>query len=157
MVPDPRDLITARTLYDGTEDGEEEATESEDLFVQPYNEVPLFGVNTVPSGGKNKNVVNFLNQMVSSNYMFFSAQNMFNVMDNLKKETKDMETEDELWSLHEIVEQMKSESSVDFRNTVLMAPSPLADGPIPDAVLANQLSDASSFTSQEFFATLFEE
>ena len=147
--------MTARTLCDGSADDEEDQ-ESPSSFAQPFNEVPLFGVNTMPRGGKSKEVVHFLNQMVSSNYFFFSAQNMFNVIDNLKKETKNMETEDVLWSLHELIEQMKSESTVDFRNTVLMAPSPLADGPIPDEVLAQQLSDSSSFTTQEFFVPLFE-
>ena len=147
--------MTARTLCDGSAD-EDEDQESPESFAQPFNEIPLFGVNTMPRSGKSKEVVHFLNQMVSSNYFFFSAQNMFNVIDNLKKETKDMETEDALWSLHELVDQMKSESTIDFRNTVLMAPSPLGDGPIPDAVLAQQLSDSSSFTSQEFFVPLFE-
>lgn len=177
MVPDPRDLTSARTVLDletagteevpsGTDPEQEEGFEwVEDLpaFSQPFNEIPLFYVDHMPLEKQSKQVQEFLNQMVSTKYMFFSTQNMFQVLEEIQTLSPQEETtsnnhnsDDALCSLYEVVAMMQEPSEIDFRNLVLVPPTPIEEGTVSDAVLAKQLEDPSSLLSQTYFLPLLQ-
>lgn len=166
LVPDPRDLISARTLLTLDPDESKVETIEDSAFVEKvmnstsqfsklYNGVPLFCVDNMPLANQKEDVKRFLNQMVSSSYMYFSSQNMFDVLDETKQQNG--ESEDDLTSLQKLVEQMQTESTVDFRNVVLVPPAPVTGGPIPDSLLDQQLKDSESFIAKNFFLPLFYE
>jgi hypothetical protein len=153
--------MSARTLLTedsdvANEDVANEEKESTPQFNRPYNDIPLFCVDNMPLTNQNEKVKAFLNKMVSSSYMFFSSHSMFDVLDKISGDGYD-ETKDDLMSLHEVVELMQKEGTIDIRNTVLVPPTPLANAPLPDSLLAEQLADPTSFTARNFFIPLFQE
>ena len=190
LVPDPRDLTSARTILSmespeyqedlnskgdddrGGGDDDDGDHENDDIdidvdfdwsdptltaFTQPYNEIPLFFIDSMPLTDKNEEVMKVLNQMVSSSYMFFSSQNMFRVLDKLQASGESLDSSnDALCSLYEVVKLMQDTSTVDFRNIVLIPPAPIEDGTVSDSVLAKQLEDPSSLLSQSFFLPLYQ-
>lgn len=187
LVPDPRDFTAARTILSmesGQEDlnskgdddsgggDEDDDHEDDDIdidvnfdwsdptltaFTQPYNEIPLFFIDSMPLTDKNEEVMKVLNQMVSSSYFFFSSQNMFRVLDKLQASGESLDSSnDALCSLYEVVKLMQDTSTVDFRNIVLIPPAPIEDGTVSDSVLAKQLEDPSSLLSQSFFLPLYQ-
>jgi hypothetical protein len=166
----PRNLTSARTVLslETTTDSdiEESATDHDSLeivesaaFELPYDDIPLFYIDNMPLADKGEEIKQLLNQMVSSSYMFFSAQNMFRVLDKLKESGDSLEaSNDALCSLHDVVDMMQQPSStIDFRNILLIPPAPVEQGTISDAVLAKQLKDPSSLVSQSFFLPLLQE
>jgi hypothetical protein len=89
--------------------------------------------------------------MVSSSYMFFSYQNMSHVLDKLQENRDTLNSSDDaLCSLHDVVSIMQKPSSIDFRNLVLLPPTPIENRTISDSVLAKRLEDPSSLISQSF-------
>jgi hypothetical protein len=192
LVPDPRDLTSARTVLslqtttdsdieesamlspETTTDSEtttdnnveEIEIEYDDLeigesaaFELAYDDIPLFYIDTMPLADKGEEINQLLNQMVSSSYMFFSAQNMFRFLDKQKESGERLDvSNDALCSLHDVVDMMQQPgSTIDFRNIILIAPAPVEQGTISDAVLAKQLKDPSSLMSQSFFLPLLQE
>ena len=170
MVPDPRDLTSARTVLsmetpeeiiesDGSS-SDEEMIDMESLnipFSSAYNEIPLFYVDNMPLSDHNEDIRKFLNRMVSSSYMFFSAQNMFQVLDKFKESGEALDnSNDALCSLFDVVSMMEQPSTTDFRNLVLIPPAPITEGTVSDSVLAKQLEDPSSLISQSFFLPLLQ-
>ena len=128
-------------------------------FASAYNEIPLFYVDNMPSLLEHgEDVKQFLDKMVSSSYMFFSAQGMFKILDKFKESGEDLDnSNDALCSLFDVVSMMEQPSSTDFRNVVLIPPAPIADGTVSDEVLAKQLEDPTSLLSQTFFLPLLQE
>lgn len=172
MVPDPRDLTSARTvlsietpeeIIDSTgdnndDDDEKIMVESLDTpFASAYNEIPLFYVDNMPLSDHSEDIKKFLNRMVSSQYMFFSAQNMFQVLDKFQESGESLDdSNDALCSLFDVVSMMEEPSTTDFRNIVLVPPAPISEGTVSDSVLAKQLEDPSSLISQSFFLPLLQ-
>jgi hypothetical protein len=113
----PRNLTSARTVLslETTTDSdiEESATEHDSLeivesaaFELPYDDIPLFYIDNMPLA-KGEEIKQLLNRMVSSSYMFFSAQNMFSVLDKLTESNDSLEaSNDALCSLHDVVDMM---------------------------------------------------
>ncbi|CAJ1943521.1 unnamed protein product [Cylindrotheca closterium] len=176
LVPDPRDLTSARTVLsmaspeeivesegDSSSDDDDEKITIESLmentpFASAYNEIPLFYVDNMPLADHSEDVKKWLNRMVSSTYMFFSAQGMFKVLDKFKESGEPVEdSNDALCSLFDIVSMMEQPSTTDFRNIVLIPPAPIAEGTVSDSVLAKQLEDPSSLISQSFFLQLLQD
>ena len=156
LVPDPRDLMTAQTLLEIAKGNQ--ATQQ--LKVKPYNAIPLFGVNSMPLQNKPQKVKDFLNQMVSSHYLFFSSRNMLDVLDGMKQDgdTEESPEEDDLIFLHQVMAEMTlTSSSKDYRNMVLVPPAPILEGTVNDKVLAEQLDNPDSFVSQKFLLPLLKE
>lgn len=156
LVPDARDLLAARSLLTIDIDDDDstltKAMTESPRFNALSNEIPLFCINNMPPTGQNEHVKKMLNDMVSSNYMFFSSQNMLHSMKQIQG---DEVSENKLQSLHEVVSNMMSEESpVDFRNVVLVPPSPIEDGPVSEAVFREQLADPNSLIGAEFFQPL---
>lgn len=141
-----------------TESGSFDMEESGD-FSLPYNDIPLFYVDNMPLADKGEEMKQLLNRMVSTSYMFFSAQIMFRVLDKLKESGDKLDdSDDALCSLYDVVEMMQEPSSaIDFRNIMLIPPAPIEQGTISDEVLAKQLKDPSSLVSQSFFLPLLQE
>lgn len=147
------------TSEDGGDDDSmmiEQALETQP-FASAYNEIPLFYVDNMPLADQNDDIKKMLDRMVSSTYMFFSAQNMFQIFDKFKESGEDLDnSNDALCSLFDIVSMMEQPSTTDFRNIVLIPPAPIAEGTVSDAVLAKQLEDPSSLLSQSFFLPLLQ-
>lgn len=157
LVPDPRDLMTAQTLLEIAKGNE--ATQQ--LKVKPYNAIPLFGVNSMPLENKSQKVQDFLNNMVSSHYLFFSSRNMLDVLDGMKQEdtTASSTPEEDDWIfLHQVLAEMTlTSASKDYRTMVLVPPAPILEGTVSDKVLAEQLDNPKSFVSQKFLLPLLKE
>lgn len=172
LVPDPRDLTSARTVLSmetpeeesGSGDASEGGSDGEILmeaidtpFASAYNDIPLFYVDNMPLAENSEDIKKFLNQMVSSSYMFFGAQNMFQVLDKFKESGEALDdSNDALCSLFDVVTMMQKPSAIDFRNIVLIPPAPIVEGTVPDAALAEQLDDPTSLLSQSFFLPLLQ-
>ena len=158
LVPDPRDLMSARTLLSLPDEENPSADEisssaSSLSFEKLYNQIPLFAIDQ--SNPRQSDKVNqFLNKMVSSHSMCFSAHTMLQVLDD---NTSSGDLEQELTSLHEVVQEMQEESQIDYRNVLLIPPAPIPKGALSDAVLAKLLADPESYLSQIYFLPLFQE
>jgi hypothetical protein len=161
LVPDPRDLMTAQTLLEIAKgDTQASSITQHKIAVKPYNAIPLFGVKMPLNNKRGQKVNDFLNQMVSSHYLFFSSRNMVDVMDGMEKEEGDQqENEDDLIFLHQVMAEMTSSTTTttDYRNAVLVSPTPILDGIVSDAVLTEQLENAESFVCQTFLLPLLKE
>ena len=158
LVPDPRDLMSARTLLTLPDDNEaidsaDEISTSSLSFDELYNQIPLFGMDQ-SNPRQSEKVKQFLDKMVSSHSMCFSAHTMLQVLDD---NTSSGDLEQELTSLHEVVQEMQEESQIDYRNVLLIPPAPIPKGALSDAVLAKLLADPESYLSQIYFLPLFQE
>lgn len=159
LVPDARDLLAAKSLLTIDTGDVDDSTLTKAMNESPhfnaiYNEVPLFCIDNMPLTGQSAGFKKMMNEMVSSNYMFFSSQNMLQAMEQLET---DGAMESKLISLHEIVSNMMSDeaSPVDFRNVVLVPPSPIEDGPVSETVFQEQLANPVSLIGATFFQPLF--
>lgn len=183
LVPDPRDLIMARSLleeeadyagdgddeddgYDDSDDEDDKDDEDEDeedaLKARPfdaiYNEIPIFALAT-----KEKY------------YMCLSSDNLIQLMgdgdvdsdieddEEEEDDEDDNELDSELLSLSEVVERMQQPSTtIDYRKVLLIPPTPIEssnedDEPnvVSDSFLKQQLADPESFVADTFFTPLF--
>ena len=155
----PEEIIESEGSSTDEEDEKIMIESLETPFASAYNEIPLFYVDNMPLADQSEDVKKFLNRMVSSSYMFFSAQNMFQVLDKFKEGGDAMDnSNDALCSLFDVVSMMEQPSTVtDFRSIVLIPPAPIAEGTVSDSVLAKQLEDPSSLISQSFFLPLLQD
>ena len=151
LVPDTRDLMGARMLLtmdpaDGEKlkaGGEFNAEEAQKAiqkamtdspkFKNTFNEIPVFMIQQMrlqkqakaEDGKEAPEPVNLLP-------MYFSLQNMVSTwqqfLGQAGAEVKDVEPAINLMELHELVELMKKESEIDFRNVILIPPVPMGAG-----------------------------
>jgi len=144
--------MSARTLVNMTDD------DNMPSFARPFNDVPIFSVDSMPlSTSKNPDAVKMLNKMVSSSYAFFSAQAMWDILDQIVGK-EGPTSEDHLWSLVKVILDMQKQSTVDYRSMVWVPAAPVMEnGTMPDMELAKQLRKPESFVYQTFFRPLFEQ
>jgi Tic22-like family len=143
LVPDTRDLFGARMLLTMTpEDGEklkengsmtqemaqaaiQKAMTESPKFKTMYNEIPVFTIAQMrmqkqPDDDDDSEPVTLLP-------MYFSLQNMIGTwqqfMSQAPAEVKGVEPAINLMSLHDLVDLMKKESEIDWRNVVLVPPT----------------------------------
>eukprot|EP00980_Cylindrotheca_fusiformis_P030702 scaffold25278_cov132-Cylindrotheca_fusiformis.AAC.3 len=151
LVPDTKDLLGARMLLTMTpEDSEqlktgqamtqemaqkaiEKAMTESPRFKATYNEIPVFTIAQMrmqkqATEGDNGAPVTLLP-------MYFSLQNMVGTwqqfMSSANPELQGVEPAINLMSLHDLVDMMKKESEIDFRNVVLVPSAPEGEGPAP--------------------------
>jgi len=154
LVPDTRDLLGARMLLTMTpEDSEklktgeamtqemaqkaiEKAMNEAPKFKATFNEIPVFTIAQMrmqkqAEEGDSGEPVTLLP-------MYFSLQNMVGTwqqfMSSAAPDMQGVEPAINLMSLHDLVEMMKKESEIDFRNVVLVPSAPEAEGQTPAAV-----------------------
>jgi len=162
LVPDTRDLMGARMLLtmdpaDGeklkaggefnAEDAQKaiaKAMTDSPKFKETFNEIPVFMIQQMrlqkqakaEDGQAAPEPVNLLP-------MYFSLQNMVSTWQQFlsqAQDVKDVEPAINLMELHELVELMKKESEIDFRNVILIPPVPMAAGG-PEATQASTEDD----------------
>lgn len=151
LVPDTRDLMGARMLLTmDPEDGEklkaggefnaedaqkaiQKAMTDSPKFKNTFNEIPVFMIQQMrlqkqakaEDGKEAPEPVNLLP-------MYFSLQNMVSTWQQFLAqaggEVKDVEPAINLMELHELVQLMKKESEIDFRNVILIPPVPMGAG-----------------------------
>ena len=149
LVPDTRDLLGARMLLtmnpeDGEKlkNGEEMAAEVAQAaikkamteapkFNSTYNEIPVFLIAQMRMQRKAEEGED-PGEAVTLTPMYFSLQNMVNTwqqfMAQAPDDVKGVEPSINLMGLHDIVEMMQKESPIDFRNVVLVPPTPVGEG-----------------------------
>jgi Tic22-like family len=142
LVPDTRDLFGARMLLTMTpEDGEKlkengsmtqemaqaaikKAMNESPKFKTMYNEIPVF---TIAQMRMQKQPDENDSEPVTLLPMYFSLQNMIGTwqqfMSQAPAEVKGVEPAINLMSLHDLVDLMKKESEIDWRNVVLVPPT----------------------------------
>lgn len=147
LVPDTRDLMGARMLLtmdpaDGerlksgaeftAEDAQKaisKAMTDSPKFKETFNEIPVFMIQQMRlqkqgKEGEQAEPVNLLP-------MYFNLQNMVSTWQSFLQQAgpdvKDVEPAINLMELHELVDLMKKESEIDFRNVLLIPPVPMAD------------------------------
>jgi hypothetical protein len=157
LVPDTRDILGARMLLTMTpEDSEmlksgasmtpemaqaaiEKAMKESPKFKESYNEIPVFTIaqmrmQKVPQEGEGGK-----GEPITLLPMYFSLQNMVGTWQQFMKQAapdmQGVEPAINLMSLHDLVDMMKKESEIDFRNVVLVPSSSAAEGDDDDAGL----------------------
>jgi len=145
LVPDTKDLLGARMLLTMTpEDSEKLKSGGENMtqemaqkaiqkamtespkFKETFNEIPVF---TIAQMRMQKQVAEGeTGEPVTLLPMYFSLQNMVGTwqqfMASADPQMQGVEPAINLMSLHDLVEMMKKESEIDFRNVVLVPATP---------------------------------
>lgn len=148
LVPDTRDLLGARMLLTMTPEDSEKLKTGENMtpemaqkaiekamtespkFKASFNEIPVFTIAQMrmqkqAEAGENGEPITLLP-------MYFSLQNLVGTwqqfMSQAAPEMQGIEPAINLLSLHDMIEMMQKESEIDFRNVVLVPPSPDAEG-----------------------------
>lgn len=143
LVPDTRDLLGARMLLTITpEDGEklkETGTMTQEMaeaavkkamnesprFKTTYNDIPVFTIAQLRM--QKQATSDDDSEPVTLLPMYFSLQNMIGTwqqfMSQAPADLQAVEPAINLMSLHDIVELMKKESEIDWRNVVLVPPT----------------------------------
>eukprot|EP00568_Trieres_chinensis_P009264 CAMPEP_0183292410 /NCGR_PEP_ID=MMETSP0160_2-20130417/1472_1 /TAXON_ID=2839 ORGANISM="Odontella Sinensis, Strain Grunow 1884" /NCGR_SAMPLE_ID=MMETSP0160_2 /ASSEMBLY_ACC=CAM_ASM_000250 /LENGTH=369 /DNA_ID=CAMNT_0025453353 /DNA_START=155 /DNA_END=1264 /DNA_ORIENTATION=+ len=155
LVPDTRDLMGARMLLtmdpaDGerlkaggefsAEDAQKavaKAMTDSPKFKNNYNEIPVFMIQQMrlakqaPDGEDKSRVLNE-EPPAAMLPMYFSLQNMVGTwqqfLSQAPGDVQDVEPAINLMELHELVDLMRKESEIDFRNTILIPPVPMGAG-----------------------------
>eukprot|EP00591_Stephanopyxis_turris_P007728 CAMPEP_0195519252 /NCGR_PEP_ID=MMETSP0794_2-20130614/14540_1 /TAXON_ID=515487 /ORGANISM="Stephanopyxis turris, Strain CCMP 815" /LENGTH=345 /DNA_ID=CAMNT_0040648375 /DNA_START=37 /DNA_END=1074 /DNA_ORIENTATION=+ len=146
LVPDTRDLLGARMLLTMDEkDGEalkkggtltpevaqaaiKKAMTASPKFNNTYNEIPVFMIQQMrmmkpPAEGEQPDAAPD-NTILP---MYFNLQNMVSIWQQFtsqSEEAKNMEPNINLMDLFELVSKMQEESEIDFRNVLLVPPTP---------------------------------
>ncbi len=168
LVPDTRDLLGARMLLTmNPEDGEmlkdgkqmspevaqaaiKKAMTESPKFNSTFNEIPVFLIAQMrmqkqSADGKE------LDEPVTLLPMYFSLQNMVSTwqqfMSQAPSDIQGVEPAINLMSLHDLVEMMQKTCPIDFRNVVLVPPTPVTDGVGPSPTLAAGSSPADAMAS----------
>jgi hypothetical protein len=150
LVPDTRDLLGARMLLTMTpEDGEKlketgsmtqemaqaaikKAMNESPKFKTTYNEIPVFTIAQMrmqkqPSADDGDD-----SEPVTLLPMYFSLQNMIGTwqqfMAQAPADVQGVEPAINLMSLHDLVDLMKKESEIDWRNVILVPPTNTPSG-----------------------------
>lgn len=146
LVPDTRDLLGARMLLTMTpEDGEklresgqmtpelaqaaiQKAMTEATKFNSTFNEIPVFMIAQMRMQKKLEE--GEIGEPVTLLPMYFSMQSMVGTwqqfMSQAPQELQGVEPAINLMALHDLVEMMQKESEIDFRNVVLVPPTPLS-------------------------------
>mmetsp|Transcript_32196 Transcript_32196/g.45785 ORF Transcript_32196/g.45785 Transcript_32196/m.45785 type:complete len:366 (+) Transcript_32196:164-1261(+) len=150
LVPDTRDLLGARMLLTmNPEDGEklkngEEMTQEiaqaaikkamteAPKFNATFNEIPVFLIAQMRMQKQPEEGEEVEGESVTLMPMYFSLQNMVTTwqqfMSQAPPEVQGTEPAINLMALHELVDMMQKECPIDFRNVVLVPPTPIAEG-----------------------------
>lgn len=150
LVPDTRDLLGARMLLTmDPEDGEalkqggsltpemaqaaiKKAMEESPKFKSTYNEIPVFMIQQMRMQKQPAEGASTEEEPVTLLPMYFNLQNMVALWQQFtaqSAEAKGVEPAINLMDLHELVKMMQAESEIDFRNVVLVPPTPMGMGP----------------------------
>lgn len=143
LVPDTRDLLGARMLLTITpEDGEKlketgsmtqemaqaaikKAMNESPKFKATYNEIPVFTIAQMRM--QKQQATDDDSEPVTLLPMYFSLQNMIGTwqqfMSQAPADIQGVEPAINLMSLHDLVDLMKKESEIDWRNVVLVPPT----------------------------------
>jgi len=147
LIPDTRDLLGARMLLtmDATEavkDGGaltpevaqaaiKKAMTSSPKFNGTYNEIPVFVIQQMRVVKQGANADQKLDKEPETMLpMYFSLQNMVSTWKKFTSqspETTGLEPAINLLDLFEMVEKMQQDSTVDWRNVILMPPNLVAE------------------------------
>jgi len=148
LVPDTKDLLGARMLLTMSPEDSERLKTGETMtqemaqkaiqkamtespkFKETFNEIPVFTIAQMRM--QKQAVEGETGEPVTLLPMYFSLQNMVGTwqqfMASAAPEMQGAEPAINLMSLHDLVEMMKKESEIDFRNVVLVPAAPEGEG-----------------------------
>eukprot|EP00546_Thalassionema_frauenfeldii_P011324 CAMPEP_0178917292 /NCGR_PEP_ID=MMETSP0786-20121207/13165_1 /TAXON_ID=186022 /ORGANISM="Thalassionema frauenfeldii, Strain CCMP 1798" /LENGTH=280 /DNA_ID=CAMNT_0020590825 /DNA_START=277 /DNA_END=1119 /DNA_ORIENTATION=- len=146
LVPDTRDLLGARMLLTMNPEDQEKLKEKGEMtpeiaqeaikkamtespkFNETFNEIPVFLISQMrmqKQAAEGEEAVQLLP-------MYFSLQNMVSTwqqfMSQASPDLQGTEPAINLMSLHEMIALMQKESPIDFRNVLLVPPTPVEGG-----------------------------
>lgn len=151
LVPDTKDLLGARMLLTMTPEDSEKLKTGEAMtqemaqkaiqkamtespkFKATFNEIPVFTIAQMRM--QKQATEGDTGAPVTLLPMYFSLQNMVGTwqqfMSSANSELQGVEPAINLMSLHDLVDMMKKESEIDFRNVVLVPSAPEEGGTGP--------------------------
>jgi len=153
LVPDTRDLLGARMLLTMNPEDSEKFKNGESMtpelaqeaikkamtespkFNTTYNEIPVFLIAQMRMQKKAEEGDDS-SEPITMMPMYFSLQNMVNTwqqfISQAPADLQSVEPAINLMGLHDLVEMMQTECPIDFRNVVLLPPTPVgAQGQSP--------------------------
>ena len=167
LVPDTRDLLGARMLLTmNPEDGEmlkdgkqmspeiaqaaiKKAMTESPKFNATFNEIPVFLIAQMRM--QKQSAEGESDEPVTLLPMYFSLQNMVSTwqqfMSQAPSDLQGVEPAINLMSLHDLVNMMQKTCPIDFRNVVLVPPTPVREGASPTTSLAAGSSPADAMAS----------
>lgn len=159
LVPDTRDLLGARMLLTmDPADGEalksggqltpemaqaaiKKAMSESPKFNSTYNEIPVFMIQQMRMQKQPEEGAEVSESAVTLLPMYFNLQNMVALWQQFTSqspEAKGVEPAINLMDLYELVEKMQEESEIDFRNVVLVPPTPMGADPMDGSAVTGQ-------------------